>query len=242
MVASAITGLATAAGGTLISKAFGGGTKKASKAAKNVAPNFSAGGLKGKFNRQNNTYSVASSNERNNLVGGIASNFGEQAGIVRGMRDKIAPGVSDLRTSRLRQIEDAKTAAIGNLRENLQRRRVLGSSFAADAISRSEATFAREKERVEAESFLQELELTQQNIQQEFELKRAEFQTKLGEFNLQAEIATKLTGMASEQLSQASRLEMELAAKSAAGAGKFFGDALQPVFEGLGNWAATAFK
>lgn len=235
-----IGSLAAAAGGSLISKAVGG--KPSAKSSKKAAaPNFSAGGLQGTFNRRNNTYSVTSTTDRQNTIGQIASSFGEQAGLVRGLRERVAPGVSDLRLSRLKQVEDARTSAIGNLRENLQRRRILGSSFAADTIARSEAEFAREKERVEAESFLQELDLTHQAIQQEFELRRGEFQTKIGEMNLQAEIATKLTGMASQQLGEASRLEMELAAKSAAGAGKFFGDTLQPAFNEIGNWAATAF-
>src|SRR5690606_4802425 len=115
------------------------------------------------------------------------------------------------------------------LRENLARRRVLGSSFGQDAISRAESEFAGQRERVAAESFLAELEATNNLINQEFAARRQSFQTGLDELNLQAEIATKIATQASDQLGANARLEAALLAKEAEGRGKFFGETFGPL-------------
>jgi hypothetical protein len=143
----------------------------------------------------------------------------------------VAPGVSDLRASRLEEIENARLSAVGNLRDNLARRRVLGSSFGADAVTRAEAEFAKEKERVAAESFLQELELTNNLMQQEFTARRGQFQTGLDELNLEAQIATALAGKATDVLGKNAQVEAMLLAQSQAGAGKFFGQELAPLIK-----------
>lgn len=76
------------------------------------------------------------------------------------IRDRIAPGMSELRRVRLQEIEDARNRAVGNLRENMQQRRVLGSSFGQDALARAELEFGGAKERAAAESTLAEIEAT----------------------------------------------------------------------------------
>lgn len=89
---------------------------------------------------------------------------------------------------------------------------------------------------------MQGLQLTEAFLTQEFEATTSAFTTKLGEMNLQAEVASGLSQTASKLLSDASQLEMKLAASSSAGAGQFFNQALRPVFSGLGNWAADMWE
>jgi hypothetical protein len=221
-------GAATTGGSMLAGKLFGGKDPVAPLQSF-APPGINAGGLSatyggGKFN-------VTSTEERQGLVSEIASTFGAQANEIAGLRGRVAPGVSDLRASRLAEIENARMSSVGNLRDNLARRRVLGSSFGADAVTRAEAEFAKENERVAAESFLQELELTNNLMQQEFTARRGEFQTGLDELNLEAQIATALAGKATDVLGKNAQVEAMLLAQSQAGAGKFFGQEIAPLIK-----------
>lgn len=89
----------------------------------------------------------------------LRSNLGIQLG---GLRDQVEPGFGKLTTARVKAVKDRRDEAIGNLRESLARRKVLGSSFADDAISRSELTFAQEEESARAQSFVEELGFSRQ--------------------------------------------------------------------------------
>lgn len=231
-----IGGIATAVAGAGASKLFGGGSSSASSStAQTAMPNFTAGGLTGK--RKGGTYNVTADPARTQLVGDIRNTFDTQADLTAGLRAKVAPGMSELRAVRLQEIENARSRAVGDLRENLSRRRVLGSSFGADALARAENEFGAEKAKASAESFLQEMDLTNKFIQEEYQQRRAGFQTSLGELNLQAEVATKLTGLASQHLAAAANLDAQLAAQSAAGFGRFFGDNVaKPLGNAVASW------
>lgn len=184
-------------------------------------PGFRAGGLSGQFDA--GQFSVSPDPGRTALVGDISRTFPQQANLVRGLRQQVTPGFGRLTEARLAGIGDRARRAIGNLRENLARRRVLGSSFAQDALARAEREFAREEADVRAQSFLEELQLTNELIQQEFGLRRNEFQTQLDELNLQAEVASQLSQGATGQLAANARLKEQLNAQSAAATGRFFG-------------------
>jgi hypothetical protein len=234
-IAGAAATSAATAGGTMLASKFLGGKNKASGGSSGASfkpLNINAGGLKSSFS--GDRFTVGSNATRSRTVGNIANAFRSQAGELRGLRARVAPGISELRSVRLNEIENARTRAIGDLRENLSARRVMGSSFASDALARAEAEFGKEKERVSAESFLQELEMTHTLIGEEFEATRNAFATHLSEMNVQADLATKLVSQASSQLGEATRLQMELAAKEAEGAGRFFGDTFKPVFDAIG--------
>lgn len=236
MVASAIAAAAPSlisAGASFgLSKLFGGG--KSESAAEEFKPvGINAGGIRSQFSGGN--INITSSGQRQGLVGGLAATFPEQAGQIGALREQVTPGFGRLTQSRLQQVENARKKSIGNLRENLQRRRVLGSSFAGDALSRAESQFGEQAEQVAAESFLQELELSQQLIQQEFTAARGEFTTQLDELNLQADVATKLASGATQALSQNARLQAELDARESEGAGRFLGQTFQPAIDKLGE-------
>lgn len=224
-----------------LSKLFGGKSGSSSVPLQSFAPTgINAGGLS--TSMANGNLSVAPSAERAALVGNAARLFREQADAVGGLRASVAPGVSALRASRLGEVDAARSVAIGNLRDNLARRRIQGSSFGQDALIRAEAEFAGERDRVAAESFMAELEATQQFINQEFALRRSEFQTGLDELNLHADIATKLSAKATDALAQNARTLSVLNAQEAAAAGKFFGQTFQPVADAFGKGAGSLFK
>lgn len=232
LAAAGLTALATSGASALGSKLFGSGGSKVAP----VSLGINAGGLSGSGG------TLAADANRTGLVQSVASQFGNQADALGGLRARLAPGMSDLRTARLAEVENARTNAIGNLRENMARRRVLGSSFGQDALTRAEAEFGQQKDRVAAESLLQEIEGTQQLINQEFEARRGQFQTGLQELNLQADIASKLAAGATAQMGANARLEAELRSKEAAGAGKFFGQTFAPVAREIGSGVSSFFN
>lgn len=194
---------------------------------------INAGGLTSSLSGGN--LNISASPERMGMVGNIADSFGRLGGEFGLLRQSVAPGMSDLRNSRLAEIENARTRAVGDLRENLQRRRVLGSSFGADAISRAEAEFGDARSKVAGESFLQEMEATNNLINQQFNAQRMQFQTGLDEMNLQANIAAGLAGKATDTMAANARFEAALASKEAESSGKFFGQTFQPVAAAAGN-------
>lgn len=228
-VAGALAGSAAQAGiGLLGSKLLGG--KKSGGGGPSVS-GFSGGGLTGSFG--GGRFNVSSNQNRRDLVGGLAATFPELAGQIGRLRGQVTPGIGALTTARLGQLDDIRRRTVGDVRENLQRRRVLGSSFAQDAIARTESEFARQADTIRAESFLQELDLTNQFIQAEFEARRGEFQTQLDELNLQADIASRLSSGVTQQLGANARLKQKLAAEASAGAGRFFGQSFEPFTNAL---------
>lgn len=208
--------------GAAASKLFGGGSSASSALGRTPVANITAGGLSSSRSNRGGV-SITSSAERQGLIGTIAKTFPEQAALLQKLRMSVAPGMSGLRTSRLQEIENARRSAVGDLRDTLSRRRVLGSSFAADALTRANLSFAEQADKVAAESFMQELDLTQQLTQQEFEARRGEFTTQIDEMNLQADLAQKLAGAATEQMGANARLKADLDAKEATASGTFFG-------------------
>lgn len=180
---------------------------------------------------------------RGRLVGQLSETFGSQADELAGLQSLVEPGFSDLRQSGLNQIEDRARRATGNLRENLSRRRVLGSSFGQDALSRLESEFAREEADFTARSLLQELDATRQLIGDKTAARAQQFQTRLNELNLQAEIASNLASGATNALSANARTQAQLAAKEAQGRGSFFGNLIgtaAPIVGGLFGGPAGA--
>lgn len=223
------------------SKLFGGDSSSASAPLSNFTPTgISAGGLTSGMD--GNNISITPTAERIGMVRSLSDVSTGLGDSLRALRASVAPGMSDLRATRLGEIEDARRSAIGNLRENLQRRRVLGSSFGQDAITRAEAEFAGARDRTSAETFLQELEATNNLIGQEFNARRTAVQTGLDELNLEADLAAKLSGKSTDQLGANSRLLAQLNAQEAAGQGKFFGQLAQPVGDALGKSVGKFFN
>lgn len=196
------------------------------------APKFNAGGLTGRGGE------ISSNAARQGLVGDIAATFPEQAGQIGQLRGLVTPGIGALTQSRLQGLGNRARSAIGNLRDNIARRRISGSSFANDALTRANLEFAQEEDKVRSESFLTELDLNNQLLEQEFNARRGEFETGLNELNFQADVASKLQSGTSQILAQNAqfRAQMqqkasEFGAKSSAGFGQLFGN----VIEGLGG-------
>jgi hypothetical protein len=203
-------------------------------------PGVNAGGLDANYS--GGKYTVTPNGERVAAVNNLSSTFGKNADELAALRATVAPGFSGLRTAALGQVENGRTSAIGNLRDNLARRRVLGSSFANDAASRTEAEFSQQKAQVEAQSYLQELEATNNLIQSEYAARRGVYTTALDELNLEATMGANLASKATDVLGKNAQTEALLAAQAQQGAGKFLGTLTQPVADAAGKGVGNFFK
>lgn len=76
------------------------------------------------------------------------------------LREEVRPGFGRLTDAAVKTIRNRRDEAVGNLRESLARRRVLGSSFAEDAQARVEAEFADLEERTRAQAIIEEIGLS----------------------------------------------------------------------------------
>lgn len=135
------------------------------------------------------------------------------------LRGTITPGFSQLREVASREVSNARVQAIGNLRENLARRRILGSSFGEDALVRAEAEFGELAARTQTQSFLTELEANMKVLGFEFEQVNTALQREFQEIGLAAGFATNI----GQIVSQNQQFAQQLAAQSAAGRGQLLG-------------------
>jgi len=189
-----------------------GGSGQSAPQINYTPPGFNAGGLSATFS--GNGYNVTPSADRSAAVGNIASTFGQQANALGAIGSQWQPGFSQLRQAQLGQINSNRTAAIGNLQQNLQNRRVLGSSFAQDAVNRTTAQYDQQQQQTIAQTYLQELQASQQTIQQQYGAAVSSFQTGLTEMNLEATLASDLTNKASSSMQQVATAQAQLDAQS----------------------------
>jgi hypothetical protein len=230
---------------------------------KNPFAGFEAGGLRAGLDSSGRV-TVGATSERMGALGALRALFPQQAGEIEALRAKVAPGMSELRSSRLAELESSRSRAIGNLRDNLQRRRVLGSSFAADTLANTEAEFAQQKDKVTAESFMTELEMTNQLLGQEFDLRRGEFQAALDAMNMEADLAAQLSSQVTDIMAASARYKAQvvaglatsgaqidsnnaanrarLLAESDKGAGSFIGQITAPLSRAFGSEVKTFFS
>ena len=123
-------------------------------------------------------------------ISGLRPSIAGLRGEVANLRGQLRPGFGNITRSRIEGLRANRDRAVGNLREELSRRRVLGSSFALREIGAKEAEFAREEDLIRSESMLQEIDATNQLISQELGLVGAE----AGLFGQEAELESGLVG------------------------------------------------
>lgn len=203
-------------------------SSRANKQLENMKPvNISGGGFSSSI--ANNTLNLTADPSRQAAVAGIQNVLNTGADQLSGMREQVTPGFGALTDARVGALTDARQRAIGTLRENLGRRRVLGSSFGADALSRAESQFGREEAEMRAQSFLQELDMSTQLIERETALRTTSASAALDELNLQASVATQLASGATAMFQANASVLAQLAARRAAANQQFLGDMIGTV-------------
>lgn len=162
------------------------------------------GGISSKISGSKNKLKITSSPERQALIDASSNFLAEGAAEATSLRELVRPGFSAFRKAGLEQIGTRARQSIGNLKENLARRRVAGSSFAGDAVQRAEREFAQEESQFAAATTLQEIDVFNQLTQQITNQQVASVERKIQELNLQLDVGLQLAGAATQSLTAAS--------------------------------------
>lgn len=171
----------------------------------------------------------------------LNSATGAASADLAGLREQFIPGLGRLTRARIQTIRNARSRATGNLRENLSRRRVLGSSFAQDAETRSGLEFAQAEEEARAKSILEEIDITTQFIESEFRLRSEAASAELDQLNFESGLAANLATGTQTALTQNARLQAELAIGAAQGSAKFFEPAIGAISDAVGSKVGDFF-
>lgn len=176
-----------------------GGTSRGEERLQEFNPaGFRAPGLTGSFS--GNSFNIARTSASNRALRNVVGGFEDRAAGFRGLRDQVTPGFGRLTRARVEAIRNARGRAVGNLREELGRRRVLGSSFAQREIAGVEASFGQQEELARAESFIGELGLNTELLNQETAASINAATTVLNQLNLETNLAANLSAAASTNM------------------------------------------
>lgn len=165
--------------------------------------------------------SLTPSTARDVSVRGITEAGFGAARDIRGLRQRVAPGFGELTRSRLAAVEAARSRGIGNLRENLARRRVRGSSFGEGALISAEREFGEAEAQVRAQSVLEELDLTSRLIGEETEFQTKGLLDQLTQLNFETGVATNFARTIADIQQRNAQAQFEAAQKAAATSGAF---------------------
>lgn len=212
-----------------------GSTKAASPQIQfNNVPAFSGGGLFGELNKDQGggSYNVTADANRTGVVQSLGDVYKGLGDITGTLRDTVAPGFNQMLTSRLNDLSDIAHSAIGNLRDNLSARRVLGSSFGMDTLSRANAEFGRARDAAIADNFLKSLQMNNALLTQQYEAYAKQHQTALNELNLEGGIASDLSAKSANILAENARTQATLNEKN----GEFNANMSNNQASGLGGF------
>ena len=184
---------------------------------------FSAPGLDATF-ASPTQLNVTRSPEIDNSLSGISQAFRTQADELGGLKPLVEPGFGRLTEAGIRAVRDARRSSIGDLKTNLSRRRVSGSSFGADDISRTNAEFAKKENEFASQAFIQELAMKQDLINQQAKAQANSFLQILQQSNIESSLAAQLASGVTSVLSDNAKIIGDMSNSGASALLKFGGD------------------
>jgi len=156
------------------------------------------------------------------------------------LRGTLTPGFSSLRAARSAQIGNARNQALGNLRQSLSRRRVLGSSFGEQALISAEREFAEAQAASDAQSFLEELDANQRVLAFESAQINDALNRELSQLGIASGQAAQLASLNAQVSQFAANLRAQESSARGSGLGSLLGLGLSAAFSPLGGTAAGA--
>lgn len=182
-----------------IFKGIFGGRSKSEEIIDRFQPvGFRTPGLNATF--ANDEFNLSRGAEGQSAIDALLRTSRERTSAFRGLRRNVTPGKGELTRTRVEGVRATGERTVGNLREELSKRRVLGSSFAQREVASAEAEVGRQEDVVRAESFLQELALSGNLLKEEFAGSISAIQDVLKQLNIETAIGAQLSQSASAQV------------------------------------------
>lgn len=201
-------------------------------------PGFVSQGLSGSYS--GGAYSIMPSANMQSQVGQLQRTFGQAATAFGNLGKTVAPGFSLFRQAGLQDIANQQQSTMSTLQNNLAQRRVLGSSFAQNSLSQTAADFEKQRTDFIAQTYLQELQASNQLTQEQFQAAASKWQVGIQQMNLEAGIAADLTGKAMQSMTSIAEAQAQLDAQNAAGIGSLFGTLGAAGIGALGKYGAAS--
>ena len=142
--------------------------------------------------------------------------FGQQGASLEELLPMVSPAFGNLSKAALSNIENQRLSTIGDLRENLARRRVGGSSFASDAAARTDAEFAQKKAEVGAQMTLAEIDATTKLLEQITGARVNQWQTFIQQSNFESGLAAQLSSGVSSAMASNAQMAAQINAQNTA--------------------------
>lgn len=149
---------------------------------------------------------MARTGETQGFMDRLGAGMDTDEGAFGSLLSQLTPGFGRLSSARAQDIRNAASKAIGNLKDNLGRRRVLGSSFANDQIGSVERQYALDEERVKAEALVEELKMTNEVINSRSAARNQALTTAFSQIQFEGDVGQKLL-----QSTQAAMNNLQLA-------------------------------
>jgi len=184
--------------------------------------NFSSNGLSGNFD--DGTFSITRGDLLSGSLADIKNRTLERGSQFSGLINEVNPAFGALNAANnalasagVANINNARRRTIGTLRDNLSKRRVLGSSFAQDALARGEAEFAREEANIIAQNERSVADNNQRALETRISLINEQTQAsiqaasiELNQLNLESQLSANIANNLTNTFSSLASLESQL--------------------------------
>lgn len=235
--------IAASVAGSLASKALAGKAKANIPEGASVAPpvSLATGGLS-LTNDGGRGFTATRSPQLQSLIDQISGINTDTADQLGSLLPILGPGYGAITDARVNAIRDKATSSISDLRDNLSRRRILGSSFAQDSLGRVQSEFAKAEGEAKAQSFLEELDATTKLITQRGALLSAAAEKQLSQLNLDFQQASNLINGTQQVLASNAQALADIAVANASGAGAGNAGIVKSVSSGVDSVLTDIFK
>lgn len=220
-----MTGLAAATG--LTDSLFGGddGPLGSAPEVRNVTPRrINLPGLS--LRRSGSTFNIERGGEVTPLLQNIREVRGEQADVLRGAAEDLSPAIGRLTDTRRRIMQAERRRTMSDLREQLGRRRISGSSFAADTLARAGAEFGVREAEAQAEGELKQIFAETDMLNRAAEAEIAGIQPALEQLGFETQLGAQLVSNLTNSNQSVQTANAQLAQAHAQGQGELIGSVI----------------
>lgn len=189
-------------------------TNAAASIGGNNGPSSLTGGGLG-INIGNNNLGLTRSDEVSGLMDNLITGMNTDESAYNDLLGQLTPGFGLVTAARRAAIDTDQQKNISDLNANLARRRIAGSSFANDTVSNANADYAKQKADADAQSFLDELNATQQVLGARTAARQKSIEDALTQSNFETQTGATLLAQVRDQASKQSAVLADLAKTNA---------------------------